>query len=234
MNKPKCPEKGEGYQCRREDCIYKGKGSPDHDNHYTGCDYFFLTGKLRSSQPGGEYAASCKLYLTKAPEQPKPKINRAPNLPPWEDLARSMHAAGRTDAAIAEAVGVSAYHIKRWRLKRGLPSNRPVGGSSKYHLPGAFELYKAGKSDGEIAAAMKCSKATVARWRREHDLPTNFEPRGLINGNDWDEAMRLYEAGKPDGQIAQALGVAPVTVQRWRHRNNLPTKYHMKKESADG
>ena len=48
MSKPKTRI---GYQCKRTDCIYKGCGN--RNNYQPGCDYSSLTGKCRSTQPGG-------------------------------------------------------------------------------------------------------------------------------------------------------------------------------------
>lgn len=38
-------------------------------------------------------------------------------------------------------------------------------------------------------------------------------------------ARALYNQGKTDKQIAEAIGVNYNTVRKWRHQNGLPTKY---------
>ena len=40
-----------------------------------------------------------------------------------------------------------------------------------------------------------------------------------------DEARRLYDEGKTDREIGDAVGVTVSTVFRWRKDNGLPTKY---------
>ena len=94
----------------------------------------------------------------------------------------------------------------------------------------AMELYKAGKSDKEISEALACSTGTIRYWRRENGLKSLTSVGWPKNPVDWDAALRLYEKGLSDVKISKELGCSPQTVQRWRRRNNLPTKYSTKRE----
>ena len=94
-------------------------------------------------------------------------------------------------------------------------------------------MYKAGKLDIEIANALTVSRQTITRWRLDLGLKTNDPRRYQKEVNtkyDWDLAMQLYEKNYSDGAIAAALGCKSQTVQKWRKRNNLPSKHKIQKE----
>lgn len=229
MSRPRKRKNQRGYQCPHPDCMYKGSGSPGNDR--ASCDYFAYTGRCRSTQPGGEDPATCKLYIPKGTNVERVKKARCEYEPRWENVAKAIYDAGHTDAAIAAAVGVHPSTIERWRHKRGLKGHRDHRGRfQSIDTEKAMELYKAGKTDKEISEALLCSTGTIRYWRRENGLKSFTSSGKPKVSADWDAAMRLYEKGLSDVKISKELGCSPQTVHRWRRRNNLPTKYLTKRE----
>lgn len=220
------------YKCRHPDCIYKGRGGPG--NLYAGCDYFSYTEKCRSTQKGGKRAESCQLYVPRAAGQAKPRINQNTGAPQWHTLALSLYKAGKMDIQIAAAVGVSPETISVWRRKRGLASNpRQYERYTTFDTVKAMELYKEGLYDTEISKIVGCSAQTIHNWRQDKGLPPNGSAHGPKYRLDWEHAMKLYEQGYSDRRIAQELGCNYKSVNKWRRKNNLPSK-HRKERAADG
>lgn len=229
MSRPRKRKNQRGYQCPHPDCMYKGRGSPGNDR--ASCDYFAYTGRCRSTQPGGEDAANCKLYIPKGTNVERVKKARCEYEPRWENVAKSLYDAGHSDATIAAAVGVHPSTIERWRFKRGLKSHHGHRGRfQSIDTEKAMELYKAGKSDKEISEALACSTGTIRYWRRENGLKSLTSSGAPKVPVDWTAAMRMYEQGQSDRQISKQLGCSSQTVHRWRWRNNLPTKHLKRRE----
>lgn len=55
------------------------------------------------------------------------------------------------------------------------------------------------------------------------DVPPARKRRGgFAQRIDFDAALRFYEAGASDREIAAQVGATPTTIQQWRNRNHLP------------
>lgn len=131
----------------------------------------------------------------------------------WDtDKAKHMYDAGCSDGVIAQAVGVSATTVARWRYKNGFPANHNFPINEK----AARQLYDAGENDRAIMSALGISATAVRSWRARHNLPPNVTGR-----LDTARAKELYDAGYYDREIAEELGVRIQTIQDWRKRNNL-------------
>jgi len=94
----------------------------------------------------------------------------------------------------------------------------------------ALVLYRAKTSDTCIAGRLGVSRSAVQAWRQRNNLPG---PRGtskkrIICGAIEALAIRLYDCGKSDEQIADAISrtqeCKQYTVKKWRHRTGRLTK----------
>lgn len=209
-----------------------GQGEDRTHDYVNACNYFFLTGKSRIAQLPPEIRldpAKCPMYIPR--EGGKVHMNRRITAPVWEPLALKMYKEGHSDKEIAAAVGVSPATIGTWRVKRKLKSiwagpKRYSGFDTKK----ALALYKQGKNDGEISEAVGVSRQTIGSWRHEMGLPAHAAGPGVGYKYDWDKALALYDKGYTDKQIGKALGCSFKTVNKWRRRNNLPSKHKITKE----
>ena len=243
------------FHCTREDCYYKPRETRADSSFNYGCNYFFLTGKSRIAQlpPELRSPALCPLYIkreevekAKAAKQPVKAVpaNRRPNAPTWEPLAYQLYKDGKNDTQIAEACGVPRHNIANWRLRRNLPGQPDANKTRRRtYLPKrtfdekkALALYRAGKFDREIAEAVTVSPQTISRWRKAWGLKAHAQSQnmGCPPQYDWELALSLYEKCLSDREIAKEIGCAYQTVNSWRHRNELPSKYKMKMEGEHG
>lgn len=101
----------------------------------------------------------------------------------------------------------------------------------------AQRLYGAGYGDGQIAAQLGCSAETVRRWRGRNGLPVNsgtvaMQAHARELTFDVSRARELHASGLSDKAVADAVGVAPATIQRWRMKNGIAAnkKHKTKKE----
>lgn len=198
------------------------------DTNANSCNYFFLTGRSRIAQlpPDQRDPAVCPLYIPRSGETVKQ--NRRMSSHVWEPLAEKLYKEGKSDPQIAAVLGVKPHNIAAWRYRRGFKRTQ-----QSYDRPRTFDtekamrLYKAGKNDKEISEAVGISRQIIGLWRKEHGLPT---VPGIHTHTarpctfDWDEALRLYEKGCTDNQIAANLGCSPKSVSKWRRKNCLPRK----------
>lgn len=152
------------FECQRIDCLYRNKAKdPTH-----ACDYCAKTGRVRTKKDKPVDNKNCEYY------KPKPAIIRrhgpTPHAPLWDSLARSLYAAGHTDAEIADFCGINVKTAGVWRRKQGLPPHVKAF-NSHFDWSKARECYAAGMTDREIAATIGCSHGRVCQWRKENDLP---------------------------------------------------------------
>lgn len=243
------------FHCTREDCYYKPRETRADMKFNYGCNYFFLTGKSRIAQlpPDLRSPAQCPLYIkridvekAKAAKQSVKAVpeNRRPGSPIWEPLALQLYKDGKNDSQIAEACGVPRHNIANWRYRRNLPGQPDANKTrQRTYLPKrtfdekkALALYKAGKFDREIAEAVTVSPQTIQRWRKACGLQSHAPSQnyGKAPDYDWIEGLALYEKGFSDRAIAKELGCAPQTVNSWRRREKLPSKYKLKLEGRNG
>lgn len=233
------------FRCQRKDCFYRAREFDCNCIMAHGCNYMAITGKSRIAQlpPEQRDPAKCPLYLSQKEGKKAVKKSRYISGPEWEKLAMAMYKEGKNDVQIGKACGVSQRVIFSFRKKRGLPPvPRPKPPEKQKYEPEkrsfdeakVMRLYREGKNDREISEAVTVSRTTIRRWRKRRGLKANvgLASEGDFTGAyDWARAMVLYEKGYTDRQIAEALGCAFQTVNSWRRRNNLPSKYLMKKEN---
>ena len=111
----------------------------------------------------------------------------------------------------------------RATLKTGKPSPVPM----RRHAPTEQELeqrmawYCDGWSDVEIGDRQGVTAKAIRTWRFNNNLPCN----NPTNPPHTEEQVRvkweLYNTGAADKVIAQAIGVAPEAIRRWRRREGL-------------
>lgn len=143
----------------------------------------------------------------------------------WEQKALELYKAGFNDVQIAQKLDISAFMVGNFRKKKGLPRVRPKFTRFNFDQQTAMEMYKAGKSDREIGDKVGIGRETISRWRKENGLPTNENPYKPQPRLDWEKIMQLYEQGYTDMHIARIIGCSDRTVQKWRKKNNLPSKH---------
>lgn len=89
------------------------------------------------------------------------------------ERAMRLYMEGRTDAGIAEDMGVNQTAVFAWRVKNGLPANGKAKIRDKQDM--MFEMYHEGCSDREIAMEVGVTKNAIASWRYKNGLPANFK-----------------------------------------------------------
>lgn len=192
------------------------------------CDYMYITGHARTVLPPRE-DGGCPVF--EAGEREFSGIVQT-LLPPTknvvkrtmvydEAIMRAAYDNGGTDKEIAEAVGCGKSTVWKWRQFRGLPPNLAPPTEPKFDRVAMMALYKKGYGDKMIARMMGCTHATVFRWREKNDLPPVsmkiWQSTSLLASK-----MRgLYDQGKNDREIAEAVGCGITSVQRWRHAAGL-------------
>lgn len=104
----------------------------------------------------------------------------------------------------------------------------------KFDTAAAMEMHKQGKTDVEIAAALNVHRTTISAWRSKNGLKPNIAKRPPTIRIDEQEAMRLYNLGLGDAQIANQLGLSPPTICRWRRMRCLLSNHVKAKEARNG
>lgn len=94
-------------------------------------------------------------------------------------------------------------------------------------------LWAEGKTDQEIAEETGRSRRVIQNWRNRNRLPSNTRKPEPGSHVTWDtaEAMRLYEKGLSDGQIALRFGVHQASIWQWRKRMGLPLNQRPKRSA---
>ena len=212
------------YNCRHPDCIYKGSGA--WNNLHAGCDYAIITGRCRSTQPGGKHAGSCTLYIPKNGEIKK-AVQKDGERPSWEPTAMGMLRAGYSLPAIARVTCQALEVIERWAKKREAmqkakiiePPRRLIERGPHFDWEGeARRLWAEGKSDKEVAEITGCSVEYAGKVRRKMGIACQQQRRGNPNSRKPAEHLiiALHAAGLNDNQIGEFRGVSAVTVRNWR------------------
>jgi transcriptional regulator with XRE-family HTH domain len=76
--------------------------------------------------------------------------------------------------------------------------------------------------DVKISEVLQVCVATVRRWRMENGLDHVSRFGSKINDA---EALKMYEAGASDAQIAERFGATQSGATRWRQRKHLPPNF---------
>lgn len=160
---------------------------------------------------------------TMVPKDPLPKratlhtpekTGRKPKVFLDKERARRLYKKGLSDRLIAEKLDVTEPTVYAWRKKAGLPN---IGNRTKIPGEAIRALHAEGKTDKEIAAALGLKRDQVLKYRNKHGLRLNPElyaphpPR-----IDYALVERLYDAGRPDREIAAAAECSHRTIEKWR------------------
>lgn len=166
-----------------------------------------------------------------------------------EALARDMWKDGACDPEIAKAVHVSQDAIRAWRYRNGMKGNQYTGPRKAvegYHQDTERLVQKdnpmaPGHVDKLVDKFCRGCKhlstnghATFCEYilhtKKKRPCPPGkgctereFAPMGGRCKVDRQEALQLHSQGMRDSQIAEAMGVTPQAVRKWRIRNDLPS-----------
>lgn len=88
------------------------------------------------------------------------------------------------------------------------------------------------KQIGILAELNACSKRQIKSILTEAGIIPDTKERKL---GEWDKeaAMRLYDEGKIDREIAAEIGVSNATILVWRKANNLPAHGRRRNRKVD-
>ena len=225
------------FRCRHPDCIYRNPQVTNVDTRsfQNACNYAGITGKTRLGQlpPDMWDPKRCPLYDTGKVKNPKKVFNipppRKPAAPEWEPKAMELYKAGYMDTEIAAMLNVKYHQVAAFRERNKLPRNALKRERFKFDKNLALKLYKEGKNDREIAAEIGVARTSIGKWRDANGLLPNAEPRCTPAIYDFTPAMKRYEEGKNDREIAAVIGCSPQYIGKWRKKNNLPSKFVQKK-----
>ena len=175
------------YICYRTQCRYH---SGDVSGAHGSCNYFFITGRTKTSQGEADITRKCGLYRTGKTERrvqpivvsakrPPDRTPKAPMSPAgrkkydWDQF-RALWEEGKPDTAIAREIGCNADTVRRWRHRAGLAPN-----AFRYVIdPELLKKYWAeGLNDPQIAEKLGASRPSVYKARRKLELPPNAPPR---------------------------------------------------------
>lgn len=174
------------YICYRTKCRYHAGRV---DGNVPSCNYFFITGRTKTSQGEADITRKCGLYRTgKSERRVQPIVVSAKRPPKKEPKPKSEDLRRRT-------------------------------GGKKYDWGQFRALWEEGKPDTEIARAVGCYPDTVSRWRHREGLAPRYR-----HEIDKEKLKRLWEAGMDDPQIAQRLGISKQSVWRARTAMGLPAQ----------
>lgn len=86
------------------------------------------------------------------------------------------------------------------------------------------ELKNKSAGIGIIADLCVCKKSEIRAILERHGRlqPKKSHPRKDVHKFDTEKAMELYQQGKNDSKISEAVGVALNTIYQWRTGNDLP------------
>ncbi|MBQ1235960.1 MAG: helix-turn-helix domain-containing protein [Oscillospiraceae bacterium] len=220
------------FRCRHPDCIYRNPVLSNENTHsfQNACNYASITGKTRLGQlpPNMRDPAKCPFYESgkriKAPLVFGAKPGRKPEPRDWEPKALELYRSGHNDQEIAALLNINAQAVGLFRKRKNLPRMKRTYARFNFDQAKARVLYQAGKSDKEIADAVGVHRGTIGKWRDENNLPCNVNVFIPVSHLDWDKALRMYEEGRTDKEIAAALGCSGQYIGKWRKKNKLPSK----------
>jgi DNA-binding NarL/FixJ family response regulator len=185
-------------------------------------------GPPRTSAPTGSQAEKNGPPRPKAPaaKAAAPAKPRKPRTAKWDkEAALELWKQGLLDPQIGERLGVSSSTIERWRHENHLTSNY----SRSPRTSELLALWRDGKTDREIAAETGMKLKKVQDWRNGRRLKRNPELRELEQKAAMAWRRALYDAGKTDREIAEALGIQRGTVTVWRWNLRLPANVREKR-----
>lgn len=85
--------------------------------------------------------------------------------------------------------------------------------------------YRAGTSISILADLNGCGQSLISTIVGEEERPKKEKKAATSRHRvDYTRARELYDAGKNDVQIADALGTTGPSIMKWRQRENLPSK----------
>ena len=186
------------------------------------------SGTPRASAPTGSSTEKSGTPRAKAPaaKAAAPAKPRKPRASAWDkDAALELWKQGLLDPQIGEQLGVSSSTIERWRHENHLTSNY----SRSPRTSELLALWRDGKTDREIAAETGMKLKKVQDWRNGRRLKRNPELRELKQKAAMAWRRALYDAGKTDREIAEALGIQRGTVTVWRWNLGLPANVREKR-----
>lgn len=173
------------YICCRTQCRYHAGRV---DGNVPSCNYFFITGRTKTSQGEADITRKCGLYRTGKTEtrRPQPIVVSAKSLPkkgpkPKAEDRRRIHAGrkydwdqfralweeGKNDREIARTIGCNPDTVQKWRHHEGLPPRY----RQEIDRKKLRELWEAGMDDPHIAQELGVSKQSVWRARNSLGLP---------------------------------------------------------------
>ena len=157
------------------------------------------------------------------------ELKRGPRTHLPRERMLEMWREGKTDKAIAEAVGTTRNSVCAWRLAAGLPVNKePRCAEDLWDDALVRKLYAEGRTDAEIAEAAGVSDHAVFRWRQKYNLPTRHSRRSGYSRAAQDpevmEKMRaMWAERRTDAEIARELGLKYFVVRNCRIDCGLPS-----------
>lgn len=158
----------EDWHCRHSDCVYRTIHNTAHR-----CDYFFITGKLRTAglDPEAAKPCSCTAYTPSKKRRAAvvvkpPKRNDADT---WRQKAVDLAKQGLTIAQIATTLGRHPSTIAGALRAAGVQARHPD--MTRYDWSRAYELWEDGASLRGIADDLGCSISAVKKWVNNHLKP---------------------------------------------------------------
>ena len=133
------------------------------------CDYIGYHDGHRRPCPAG---ADCTEY-----KPLKKSFSMRANRRLDADRALALYRQGKTDAEIADELGMVRQTVARWRQGMKLPSHQKSGTQGNYKLDTstALALNEEGYSDLFIAKELGVTEQSVIRWRQKNDIPSATE-----------------------------------------------------------
>ena len=129
---------------------------------------------------------------------------------------------GLTDRDIAAAAGVCRSVVREWRQRMGLPPQYRIS-LSKERAAERIALYESGLTDTAIARRQGVRNTAIQAWRHGLGLHANRRSTKLgLAPAEMTARLALYQRGRSDRQIAEALHRQPATIASWRRRLRLP------------
>lgn len=118
----------------------------------------------------------------------------------------------RSDAAVAEALGVASTTVGYWRRKHGIEAAGP--GHPVLADPSQLAALLAARGTAVAAAdALGVSNATVSRWRRRHAEAATDDPETL---------KAIVDGAGSDRKAATVLRISPTSVRNLRLDLDVP------------
>ena len=104
---------------------------------------------------------------------------------------------------------------RKYRPRDG--KERPAAGEKPWH-DACLQLHEAGRSAREIGDALNMCPTTIRAFLKRMGLKPNRNDMKIF---DWELALRMYQAGAPDGAIARAIGCSVESVRQWRNKQGM-------------